>query len=206
MSSHVATPVLELHSGDRMTRAEFHRACEANPRLQHVELIEGVVYMPSPIRFSRHAEAQALVLTWLGNYAARTQGVRVGGPVTLLLDSDNEPEPDAVLLREAAAGGQSRISTADYVEGPPELVVEIAASSRAIDLAEKYRAYRRNGVTEYLVWVTGEHQFRWFVLRDGDYRELTPGEDGIIESIVFPGLRLDVAALLRGDIAMVLAK
>ena len=43
-------------------------------------------------------------------------------------------------------------------------------------------------------------------LSDGEYRRLTATPAGILESRVFPGLRLAVDALLQGDIAKVLAK
>lgn len=195
-------PVLE--AGDRMTREEFHRIYEMSPRLKHVELIEGVVYMPSPTRVRRHGEAQGLVVAWLGVYVARHPGVRFSGPASILLDRDNEPEPDAVMFR--VPGGGARVNDDDYLEGAPELVVEIAASSRSIDLGDKLRAYRRNGVQEYLVWVTGESRLLWFSLQDGDYVELPSDNRGVIESRVFPGLRLDVPALLRFDIAAVLAE
>jgi Uma2 family endonuclease len=188
-----------------MTREEFHRIYEQSPRLKHVQLVEGVVYMPSPIRIEGHGEAQAVVIAWLTAYAAGRPDVRVSGPATLLLDRDNEPEPGAVLFRRREAGGSAIVTADDYLEGAPELVVEIAASSRSIDLGDKYRAYRRNGVREYIVWVTGEDRLLWYALEDGDYAELAPGADGIIESRVFPGLRLDVQALLRRDIPSVLA-
>jgi hypothetical protein len=45
----------------------------------------------------------------------------------------------------------------------------------------------------------------WFALREGRYVPLEPDERGIIRSEVFPGLWLVVPALLRGDLARVLA-
>ena len=45
-----------LESGDRLTRAEFERRYEAMPELKKAELIEGVVYVSSPVRFDRHSE------------------------------------------------------------------------------------------------------------------------------------------------------
>ena len=102
-------------------------------------------------------------------------------------------------------GGQARISDDDYVEGAPELVAEIAASSVSYDLGKKLHVYERNGVREYLVWRVQDREIDWFVLRDGRFEALAPGDDGILRSTVFPGLWLDRAALLRGDLAAVLA-
>ena len=83
--------------------------------------------------------------------------------------------------------------------------MDIAASSASYDLHDKMRAYRRNGVYEYLVWLTQEQQFRWYVLQQGDYVQQQPDLQGVLSSQVFPGLRLAVVALLSGDMQRVLA-
>lgn len=124
---------------------------------------------------------------------------------TVRLDLDNEPQPDAVLFIEPAAGGQTRLSNDDYIEGAPELIVEIAASSAAIDTGSKKQVYRRSGVLEYVIWQSYENQIEWFCLTEGEYQLLSPDQDGIICSRVFPGLRLAVSALLVGDMPKVLA-
>jgi len=82
--------------------------------------------------------------------------------------------------------------------------VEVAASSASIDLRDKRRAYCRNGVREYLVWLVSEARIEWFCLEDDDYRPQLPDTDGLLHSRVFPGLRLPVAPLLAGDAAKVL--
>jgi hypothetical protein len=65
---------------------------------------------------------------------------------TVRLDLDNEPQPDLLLGLPIAAGGALRLSTdGGYFEGPPELVIEVAASSTSYDLNQKKGAYRRNG-------------------------------------------------------------
>jgi Uma2 family endonuclease len=195
-----------LESGDHLTRAEFERRYEAMPDLKKAELIEGVAYVGSPVRFDAHAEPHFLVVTWLGVYVAATPGVRAGDNATVRLDLDNEPQPDALLRIEEAAGGQSRRSLDGYVEGAPELVVEVAASSASIDRHTKLRVYRRNGVREYLLWQVLDRQVEWFVLQDDDYVSLKPDDRRVIHSRVFPGLRLAVDALLNGDLAAVLAE
>jgi Uma2 family endonuclease len=109
------------------------------------------------------------------------------------MDADNEPQPD-VLLR-IQSGGSSRISDDDYIEGTPELIVEVAASSAANDLYDKKKVYRRNGVKEYIVWQTLENEVNWFSLQDGEYILLESDASGVIKSQVYSGLWLDVAAL-----------
>lgn len=194
-----------LESGDRLNRYEFERRYNAMLQLKKAELIEGVVYVPAALRFRSHGQPHGRLMTWLGVYEASTPGVALGDNPTVRLDLDNEPQPDAVLLIEESAGGQARISDDDYVEGAPELVAEIAASSAAIDLHDKKRAYRRNGVREYIVWQVFEQKLDWFYLEEGEYVSLPVEEDGVIRSRVFPGLWLAVDNLLAENIAQVLA-
>ncbi|MBI3247107.1 MAG: Uma2 family endonuclease [Deltaproteobacteria bacterium] len=200
----VEVPTLE--AGDHLTRYEFERRYEAMTEVKKAELIEGVVYMPSPVRMKSHGQPHSHIVTWLGTYAASTLGVNVADNATVRLDLDNEPQPDVTLRIETALGGRSQISADDYLEGAPELVAEVAASSASYDLHEKLRAYRRNGVQEYVVWRVYDKQVDWFHLLDGGYARLTPDADGILHSHVFPGLRLAVAALLTDDLATVLAE
>lgn len=194
-----------LRNGDRLTRAEFERRYHAMPQLRLAELIEGVVFMPSPVRIDEHGGPQAIVTTWAGVYAAATSGIQAAVAPTVRLDEDNEPQPDVLLRLLPERGGRSRTSSDGYVEGSPELVIEITASTASYDLHDKQRAYRRNGVREYLVWLVEEERVIWWALKDGEYVELTPDDQGRLRSRVYPGLWLDVPALLRGDFAQVLA-
>ena len=195
-----------LESGDRLTRYEFERRYNGMLQLRKAELIEGVVYyMAAALRFRSHGQPHGFLVTWLGVYGSSTVGVELGIEPSVRLDLDNEPQPDAVLLIEAAAGGRSHLSVDDYVEGAPELVAEIAASSAAIDLGDKKRAYRRNGIQEYIVWQVFDQKLDWFYLQDGEYLSLPMDADGIIRSRVFPGLWLAVDHLLSGNMTQVLA-
>lgn len=192
-----------LEAGDVMTRAEFHRRYAEHPEIRSAELIEGVVYVASPLRARDHGFPDSYMGAWLAAYWLHQPGVRSAGNSTVILDSDNEVQPDIVLIREA--GGSSRITPDGYIQGPPELVVEIAASSTSQDLHQKKNAYRRNGVQEYIVWRVLDGAIDWFSLQDGQYIVLAPNASGVIENAVFPGLRLDVAAMLAGDISKVVA-
>jgi hypothetical protein len=84
-----AVPPLE--TGDRLTRAEFERRYNAMPSIKKAELIEGVVFIPSPVRHERHSHPHTLVVTWLGIYEADTLGVEAGDNGSIRLDLDNEP-------------------------------------------------------------------------------------------------------------------
>jgi Uma2 family endonuclease len=195
-----------LENGDRLTRAEFERRYDAMPGLKKAELIEGLVYMPSPVGLQRHGEPHTWIITWLGFYQASTTGVRVAADASARLDLDNMPQPDALLMIDPDHGGQSRISADDYVEGAPELVAEVSSSTASFDLNTKFEVYRRNGVREYVVWRVRDKVIDWFVLRDGEFVRLDPDENGHYRSVVFPGLWLDSAAMIRGDLAAVLER
>lgn len=135
---------------------------------------------------------------------AMTPGVQGGGAATSRLDDGNDPEGDAILRIRPEYGGQSTTDDTGYIAGAPELIVEIAASTRQRDLKLKLEIYRRNGVREYLVWETIGQEFYWFVLENGEYVRAVPDAARIIHSRVFPGLRLDIDALLDGRLARVL--
>ena len=192
-----------LVAGDRLTRAEFERRYKAMPEVKKAELIEGVVYIPSPVKHKDHASPHFDLVTWLGVYRSMTPGIEGGDNGTLRLDLDNEPQPDGYLFVQPEYGGRVRIGEG-YVEGSPELVVEVSASSVSYDLHDKLNAYRRNGVQEYVVWRVRDKAIDWFVLRSGRYQPLVPTPEGLYVSEVFPGLWLDPAALLRGDLAKAL--
>jgi Uma2 family endonuclease len=198
-----AEPLLE--AGDRLSRDEFERRYQRLPQLKKAELIEGTVYMPSPVRARKHGQPHNYLGMWLGTYAMETPGIECFDNSTVRLDMDNEPQPDLVLIMPAAKGGRTRFSPDDYIEGAPELAVEIVGSSRAYDLHPKKHAYRRNSVREYLAWITGEQRVVWWELKEGEYQEIVAAAAGLLKSGVFPGLWLDAAALLRGDMKAVLA-
>ncbi|MDZ8051686.1 MAG: Uma2 family endonuclease [Aulosira sp. ZfuVER01] len=202
LSKKIQIPPLE--SGDRLTRHEFERRYTAMPNIKKAELIEGIVYVASPLRFKSHGQPHGNLIGWLWTYKVATPGVELGDNATVRLDLDNEPQPDVVLLVDEQLGGQAHISDDDYVEGAPELVAEVAASSAANDLYDKKWVYRRNGVKEYIVWQIFENKLAWFLLENGEYISLDTDATGIIKSRVFPGLWLDVEALLTGKMTQVL--
>ncbi|MDF2389543.1 Uma2 family endonuclease, partial [Nostoc ellipsosporum NOK] len=152
-----------------------------------------------------HIFALLPVIGWLWTYQVATPGVRLGIEPTVRLDRDNEPQPDGVLLITPTAKGQSRLSEDDYIEGAPELVVEIAASSVAIDLHDKKKVYGRNGVKEYIIWQIFENKLDCFSLQQGEYLSLEIDANEIIKSQVFPGLWLSMPHLLAGNMQQVLA-
>ncbi len=194
-----------LENGDRLTRDEYLRRYEAMPDLKKAELIEGVVYVPSPVRYLYHGRQNHHLTTWLGFYEAGTSGVGGSSNTTVLLDLNNSPQPDGLLFIKPDHGGQVKLDEEGYIVGVPDLVAEVAASTASYDLHDKLETYRRSGVREYLVVRVFDQQTDWFALRDNRYEPIVPAADGSLRSTVFPGLWLDCGALLRGDLAAVLA-
>jgi Uma2 family endonuclease len=188
-----------LENGAHLSAAEFMRRYEAMPEVKKAELVNGIVYMASPLRLDQHGEPDNLIQTWLGTYAIATPGVKAAANSTTRLGVDDVLQPDCLLRILPECGGQGRVNAKGYLEGAPELVVEVAASSASLDAREKLASYRRAGVGEYLVWRTDEDAIDWWVLEDDEYRPLPADADGIVRSRLFPGLWLDIATLLAGE-------
>jgi Uma2 family endonuclease len=194
-----------LESGDQLTREEFERRYQAMPAGTRAELIEGTVYMSSPVRWDFHAGRHADLIAWLSIYRINTPGVQLGDNGTLRLDAHNEPQPDATLIVMPAFGGRAKVSDDGYLEGTPELVAEVSGSSVSIDLHRKLEAYRRNGIPEYLVWRVEDRAVDWFALKGGAYEPIPADGEGIVRSTIFPGLWLAPRALIDADLMRVAA-
>ncbi len=198
----VLTPPLE--PGDHLSRDEFERRYHLMPGVKKAELLEGVVHMPSPVRWDQHGRQHAQIIHWLVTYEHATDGVQTADNATIRLDLDNEPQPDATLIIAPPFGGKVALEDG-YVVGAPELVVEVAASSASIDLHTKLRVYRRAGVKEYLVWRVFDDAVDWFVLRGSEFQPLAMDPQGIIKSETFPGLWLSVSDLVASRFRQVTA-
>jgi len=198
------SPVPPLENGDRLTRMEFQRRYESMPGLKKAELIEGAVYMQAAVRFEQHGRPHSDLVTWMGVYRAQTPGTEIGDNTTVRFDPDNELQPDIFLRIAPDCGGESRNSPDGFIEGAPELIAEIAASSASFDLHDKLHVYRRSGVREYIVWKVLDEEIVWFELRDERFVPMAAAADGLHHSGVFPGLQLDVAGLLSRDMGRVL--
>lgn len=199
----VSQTIPPLRPGDRLCRAEFERRYNAMPEVNKAELLEGVVYMPSPVT-TDHGNPHFDLIGWLGLYRFATPGVTGDDNTTVRLDGDNNPQPDIHLRILPTHGGRAQVSADRYVVGGPELVAEVAVTSIAVDLNIRLPIYRRNGVAEYIVWRVPDRAIDWFVLRGTQYEPLPLSGNGIYKSEVFPGLWLDPAALIRGDTMTVL--
>ena len=192
-----------LVAGDKLTRQEFLRRWEAHPEIKNAELLGGIVYMASPVSV-QHGDMDGDVGHWLGAYKVATPGTASGHNTTSFI-LDDTPQPDINLRILPEYGGRSWVED-KYLCGVPELLAEICRSSAAYDLHVKLDLYQLAKVPEYLAILLFEQEIRWHVLVDGVYQLMPSDPDGIWRSRVFPGLWLDGAALLPGDMSRVLAK
>lgn len=181
-----------LVTGDRMTQREFHRRYETYPEDIKFELIGGIVYMTSPLRW-RHGRYHVKLATVFGRYEEATPGVEAGDNATTILGEESEPQPDLAVRILPECGGRSRLNAKEYVVGPPELVAEIAYSTRAIDLHLKRNDSQQAGVIAYLVVCLEEQELHWFHFPTGS--PLRPNRQGIYQSRVLPGLWVNGSAL-----------
>jgi hypothetical protein len=198
-----AEAIPPLREGDCLTRDEFERRYEAMPGLWKAELIEGVVSVPFPVIFMQHGDPHYRLAVWPGTYTTGTPGVAGGINTSLRLDMRNEPQPDLSLLILPSHGGQVAIDAKGYLVGGPEMVQEVSASTLKRDLGKKHEAYRRNRIREYIVWRVHDGVIDWYILRGERYELLGLSSEGYYKSEVFPGLWLDPAALIAGDMALV---
>ena len=182
-----------LEAGQRLDQGTFHERYEAMPPDTRAELIGGIVHMPSPLS-PDHARFNSPIGAWLEYYAESAPGIEVLVNASTLLDKRGETQPDVLLRIVDECGGQSQ-DQGRYIVGGPELVVEIARSSRRIDLGPKKDDYERAGVREYIVFELDPDRIHWFIRRGGRFEPLMPGSDGVYRSEVFPGLWLDPEAI-----------
>lgn len=195
--SAVKAKIPPLRNGDELPRDEFERRYERMPGVK-AELIEGVVYTGSPVS-TRHSEPHGDLGTLLGVFALMTPGVKLHPNATVRLAPRSEPQPDLTLLKLPSHGGRTNLSKKGYIVGAPELVVEISYSTASVDARGKSRAYLAAGVGEYILYRVEEAAIDWFRIVDGKYELMTADPDGLTRSHIFPGLALDLAALVRGD-------
>ena len=186
-----------LVDGQRLDQPTFHERYAAMPEKTRAELVDGVVFMPSPLR-GAHGEADRMIGGWLFCYQRAVPCLRSPSNATAILGPGVEVRPDAQLRIPDELGGRDRVVDG-YVNGPPELVVEVGGSSRVFDLGSKKNSYEKAGVLEYLFVGVEPVDVRWFALRDGRYAEIATGADGIYRSEVFPGLWLDPKAFAEED-------
>ncbi len=198
------TTLPPLEVGQHLDQPTFHERYEAMPPIIKAELVEGIVYMPSPMR-GDHGGTTQVTAGWLFHYRWKTPRVAGEDGCTVKLDLHGEPQPDHMLRLPIELGGKTRLDHEGYLTGPPELLIEVSRSSRSFDLKQKKADYERAGVVEYVVVELDPDRIHWFIRRGTRFVQMRPGPDGIYRSSVFPGLWLDPKALYSQDLDRLIA-
>ena len=190
----------QLLPGMHLDCDEFLERWVALPNLKYAELINGVVYMPSPLSRD-HGVPDNMIATWIGMYCWNTPGTEAGSNLTYLFSAKNVPQPDQSLRILPAHGGRTK-DQGNLNAGPPELAIEVSVSSLNFDLGDKLTMYELEKVQEYLIVDVKNQQIHWHQLVDNKYQRLEPDDAGVLKSIVFPGLWLNGQALFDHDTSL----
>lgn len=158
------------------------------------EIINGVLFVsPSPTR--DHQRLVYLLSRLIGDVVDPDRlGQVFPGPVDVRLGVHTIVVPDLVYLRT----DRLHLYGKRVMEGPPDLVIEIASPSiQNRDNVDKMAAFAEAGVPEYWLPDPETHTFRMVVLRNGVYQDVEP-VDGRYHSSVIAGLIVDPVALFAG--------
>lgn len=157
------------------------------------EIIDGELYV-SPSPSMRHQRASIILTVQLYGYAESTGGQAYAAPCDVKLDQNNAVVPDVFVVRQDHL---DRIKE-NYLEGPPDLVVEISSpSTRRVDLKQKLALYERSGVgTYWFVDLKADH-VRVYTLGESGYGEAQIRIEGeTVEAGGLPGLVVPVSTIL----------
>ena len=208
--------VAALMDAGELTAMEFHLLYDRTPPGFKAELIEGKVYVASPVS-GEHPRPHLDLTFPLNLYRAATPGVDGGIDQTASLADAGESQPDLYLRVRLDYGG--RVGTwnlvdgervpagddGDYLDGGPEFVLEVSRATLRRDLGAKRRDYARGGVREYVVADVGRRRLVRYDLAADPGEPTAPPADGVLRSLAFPGLWLDGPALFAGDLPAVRA-
>ena len=161
------------------------------------ELDDGVLYiMPSGTRDHQFLHFQ---LGWhLQNYLNQFDEppARFYQEMTTILSHELQraPEPDLVIVREGRPG----ILEGRWVEGAPDIAIEILSTDRRRDLVRKRQIYAEAGVPEYWLIDPRDDTVTQLELKDGEYVERAVlSADDVLITPLLPGLSIPLADIFR---------
>ena len=200
-----ATPPGPPVDGDCLSVNEFLRRYLPYRRHLKAELINGLVSLNRGVRADLEDLSNSVIQSWVRSYAGLTPGTRMDVNTIVILAWDTVPQPNIVLRVLSENGGKSRMTDGGTLKDAPELMVDFTTSHQTFDIRDKLGAFRRHGVAEYLVWWANDQKLDWFCLEQGKYALNLPDSNGVLTSPSFPGLRLNLSALLNRNSAAVMA-
>ena len=190
----VAKPKPRLRAGARMSLDEFLALGETDERL---ELIDGALYiMSTPTKDHQFLLARLIVYFELYLDAFTLAPAEVYQDITTILSPELQRvvEPDLVVI----LGGRNDIGGLIYVEGVPDIVVEILSSDRSHDLVRKRQIYAEAGVREYWILDPRYDTVTLLELRGGVYAaRATLGAGDTLATPLLPGLAVPLADIFQ---------
>lgn len=182
---------------ENRTRVPFEKFLASLQEGSWAEWVDGEVVPLAPAS-ARHQRIALFLATVLSEYVrARDLGEVFQAPFVVRLPDPlaRAREPDLVFVRK------DRLSLLrdTYLEGTPDLAVEITSpESLSRDRGEKFVEYEAAGIPEYWLIDPDRTQSEFYQLqRDGRYRSVPAGSEGIYRSSVVSGFWLRVEWLWR---------
>jgi Uma2 family endonuclease len=160
------------------------------------EVIDGELYMTPPPSVP-HQSALVYLVTKMSNFVeSRGLGYVLPAPLGVRLPNQPVPlEPDIVFVSSA----RKAIIGREYVEGVPDLLVEILSPSNWMyDRHEKFRLYQTSGVPEYWIVDYRAKTVEVFVLEEGEFTLIGKwGAGETASSRVLSGFQVAVTDVFR---------
>lgn len=155
------------------------------------EILNGVLYMSPPPTIPHQSSSVELSSPMHQHSKKHNLGKVLTAPVGVRLPGQPAPvQPDIVFVVKE----RSEIIHHDYIEGAPDLVVEILSPSNwPYDRGEKMEAYRQAGVREYWIVDYRARTIEVLVLEKTTYvliGKFGPGD--IVRSTVLAGFEIAV--------------
>ena len=184
----------KYRTGMRMSIDEFLALDETDGKW---ELDDGVLYIMSSgtrdhqfliLQFGRHLN------DYLDGFEETVAHFYHEMTTILSRELQRAPEPDIVIVREGRPG----VLEGRWVEGAPDIVVEILSTDRNRDLVRKRRIYAEAGVLEYWPVDPRNDTVTQLELQEGDYVERAVlGSDDTLTTPLLPGLSIPLATIFR---------
>ena len=167
----------------------FHDYLDTVDENQKAHLLDGIITMESPAS-TRHERLQNFLAVLVGTYVAEKElGEVFGSHAAFRLKGHNAVEPDLSFVTT----DRLHLVTTNYVNGPPDLAVEIISKgTRKLDYEQKKPAYENAATPELWIIDYLEQQADFFCYQDGRLVQQPLNKKRYFISRVLPGFRLDI--------------
>jgi Uma2 family endonuclease len=169
---------------------------------QRYELIRGEIYLLASPSFQHQVMVGEICGQLRDHFGGKScqvltapLDIRLYGWATKFSEDPNVVQPDVVVICDL-----ENVTDEGKYEGSPTLIVEVLSpSTRGKDLITKLELYRRSGIREYWIVDPKERTItQYFFDKEREPEVIRSfGENDVLQSVVFEGLELDVAATLQ---------